>query len=156
MMIDTARELRDERYGIDIFKMESPVAANDVPDPDGADSAACQHWFDALGRMLDRPWVMLSAGAGQEPFRRIVTHAFRAGASGYLAGRAIWWQVFESTFPDWTAMRAGIARDGIPYAQSLHRLLEQHGRPWTACPAFSQGVALADAGPDFFARYPAS
>lgn len=155
MVIETAREFRDERYGIDIFKMESPIAANAVPDPDSAQSPACQQWFDALGRTLDRPWVMLSAGAGMEPFRRIVTHAFRAGASGFLAGRAIWWQIFESSFPDWEAMRAGIRREGIPYARRLHGLLEAHGTPWTACRAFSSGIALADAGPDFFARYPA-
>jgi len=154
MVIDTAREFRDERYGIDIFKMESPIAANDVPDPDTAASGECQRWFDELGRTLDRPWVMLSAGAPMEPFRRIVTHAFRAGASGYLAGRAIWWQTFESTFPDWTAMREGIVRDGIPYAQRLHRLLEHYGTPWMQCRAFSGGIAMADAGPDFFARYP--
>jgi tagatose 1,6-diphosphate aldolase len=155
MVIDTAREFRHERYGIDIFKMESPIAANDVPDPDGPGSAACQRWFDELGRTLDRPWVMLSAGAGKEPFRRIVTHAFRAGASGYLAGRAIWWPTFEATFPDWNAMREGIAREGVPYALELHRLLEQHGRPWTACRAFADGIEIAHAGCDFFARYPA-
>jgi len=156
MVIETAREFRDERYGIDIFKMETPVLATEVPDPDGADSAACQRWFDELGRTLDRPWVMLSAGTGMEPFRRIVTHAFRAGASGYLAGRAIWWPTFESTFPDWAAMRAGIVRDGIPYAQTLHRLLEQHGTPWISCRAFAGGLAMADAGPDFFSRYPSA
>jgi len=156
MVIDTAREFRHERYGIDIFKMETPVLASEVPDPDGADSAACQRWFDELGGTLDRPWVMLSAGTGMEPFRRIVTHAFRAGASGYLAGRAIWWPTFESTFPDWAAMRAGIVRDGIPYAQTLHRLLEQHGTPWTSCRAFADGLAMADAGPDFFSRYPSA
>jgi tagatose 1,6-diphosphate aldolase len=53
-------------------------------------------------------------------------------------------------------MRAGIQRDGIPYAQTLHRLLEEHGTPWTACRAFADGVAMADAGPDFFARYPSA
>jgi tagatose 1,6-diphosphate aldolase len=156
MVIETAREFRDPRYGIDIFKMESPIAAKDVPDPDSGESAACQRWFDELGRTLDRPWVMLSAGAAQEPFRRIVAHATRAGASGYLAGRAIWWEIFESTFPDWHAMREGIHRDGVPYAESLHRLLEQHGTPWMACRAFAQGIEMADAGPDFYSSYPAS
>src|SRR6218665_1983195 len=52
MVLDTAGEFRAERYGIDIFKMESPVAANSVPDPDAAESAACQRWFDELGRTL--------------------------------------------------------------------------------------------------------
>ncbi|RZI78123.1 MAG: tagatose 1,6-diphosphate aldolase [Variovorax sp.] len=156
MVIDTAREFVHERYGIDIFKMESPVAAGQVPDPDGAGSPECQKWFDQLGQVIDRPWVMLSAGAAMEPFRRIVAHAFRAGASGYLAGRAIWWPVFESTFPDWDAMREGIAREGIPYALKLQALLEQTGQPWTACRAFAEGITLADAGPDFFRRYPAA
>lgn len=155
MVIDTAREFRDERYGIDIFKMESPIAANAVPDPDGADSPACQRWFDELGAMLDRPWVMLSAGAGMEPFRRIVAHAFRAGASGYLAGRAIWWQIFESSFPDWEAMRTGIEGDGVAYVRKLESLLARHGTPWTQCRAFADGISMADAGPDFFSRYPA-
>jgi len=156
MVIDTALEFRDECYGVDIFKMESPIAANAVPHPDSSESAACQQWFDKLGEALDRPWVMLSAGAAMEPFRRIVAHACRAGASGYLAGRAIWWPTFESTFPDWDAMRAGIVRDGIPYAQTLHALLEETGTPWTQCRAFSQGVELADAQADFYKRYPAS
>jgi tagatose 1,6-diphosphate aldolase len=156
MVVETAREFRDERYGIDIFKMETPVAAAQVPDPKGPDSAAAQHWFDEVGRMLDRPWVMLSAGAGMEPFRRIVAHAARAGASGYLAGRAIWWPVFQSTFPDWAAMREGVEREGVPYAQQLHRLVEQTGTPWTDCRAFADGIELENAGPDFFARYPGS
>jgi tagatose 1,6-diphosphate aldolase len=155
MVVETAREFVDERYGIDIFKMESPIAANSVPDPDGAESAACQQWFDQLGQVIDRPWVMLSAGAAMEPFRRILAHAFRANASGYLAGRAIWWPSFESTFPDWEAMRAGIARDGIPYARRLQDMLEATGQPWTACRAYKGGIELADAGPDFYARYPA-
>src|SRR6218665_175370 len=156
MVLDTAREFRAERYGIDIFKMESPVAANSVPDPDAAESAACQRWFDELGRTLDRPWVMLSAGAGMEPFRRIAAHAFRAGASGYLAGRAIWWPSFEASFPDWEARRAGVLRDGVPSARMLHALLERPGTPWSACRAFAHGIELADASADFYARYPAA
>jgi tagatose 1,6-diphosphate aldolase len=155
MVVETAREFVHERYGIDIFKMESPIAANQVPAPESVESAACQHWFDQLGRTIDRPWVMLSAGAGMEPFRRIVAHAFRAGASGYLAGRAIWWSVFESTFPDWDAMREGIQREGVPYAQMLQSLLDSTGTPWHACRAFAGAPLLADAGPDFFSRYPA-
>ena len=53
-------------------------------------------------------------------------------------------------------MRAGIEREGIPYAQSLHRLLEQTGTPWTACRAFADGLEMANAGPDFFSGYPAN
>jgi tagatose 1,6-diphosphate aldolase len=156
MVIETAREFVDERYGIDIFKMESPVAAALVPDPEGADSPHCQHWFDELGRIIDRPWDMLSAGAPMEPFRRILAHAFRAGASGYLAGRAIWWPSLEQNFPDWAAFRAGVERDGVPYAQALQSLLDATGKPWMECRAFKDGVDMMYAGPDFYRFYPAS
>jgi tagatose 1,6-diphosphate aldolase len=155
MVVETAREFVHERYGIDIFKMESPVAAALVPDPAGADSPPCQRWFDELGQVIDRPWVMLSAGAPMEPFRRIVAHAFRAGASGYLAGRAIWWPSLEQNFPDGAAFRAAVESDGVPYARKLQDLLEATGKPWTACPAFAQGIEMQHAGPDFFRRYPA-
>jgi tagatose 1,6-diphosphate aldolase len=155
MVVDTAREFVDERYGIDIFKMESPVAAAMVPDPDGNESPACQRWFDELGQVIDRPWVMLSAGAAMEPFRRILAHAFRAGASGYLAGRAIWWPSLEQNFPDWDAFRLGVQRDGVPYAQMLQGLLDTTGKPWMECRAFKDGIDLMYAGPDFFRFYPA-
>lgn len=92
-------------YGVDLFKLESPVNADDVPGADGDGAAAVQALFDEMGRLAGRPWVMLSAGAGKEAFRRILTHAFRAGASGYLAGRAIWLEAF-SHFPDWGACAA--------------------------------------------------
>jgi tagatose 1,6-diphosphate aldolase len=155
MVVETAREFVHERYGIDIFKMETPIAAPQVPDPDGPDSPACQRWFDQLGRVIDRPWVMLSAGAGMEPFRRIVAHAFRAGASGYLAGRAIWWPSLERSFPDWQAFREGIEREGVPYARRLQALLDATGKPWTESRAFGGAIDVMHAGPEFFRRYPA-
>src|SRR3954462_11662673 len=136
MVVETAREFVQERYGIDIFKMESPVAASLVPDPDGAESAACQHWFDELGRVIDRPWVMLSAGAAMEPFRRILAHAFRAGASGYLAGRAIWWPAFRDRYPDMDAFRAQVRSEGLPYVARVQDALRKYGTPWTKRPAF--------------------
>ena len=156
MVIETAREFVDERYGIDIFKMESPVAASLVPDPDSSESLPCQRWFDQLGEIIDRPWVMLSAGAPMEPFRRILAHAFRAGASGYLAGRAIWWPSLEKNFPDWNAFRAGVESDGVPYARALQGMLETTGKPWMECRAFADGIQMMYAGPDFFRSYPAT
>jgi tagatose 1,6-diphosphate aldolase len=67
-------------YGIDVFKLESPVAAKDVPV--GGDWQETQAAFDEMGRLAGRPWVMLSAGAGKADFRNILAHAYRAGASG--------------------------------------------------------------------------
>ena len=154
MVLATVEEFRKERYGIDIFKLETPIAAGAIVDPDdgSAEAAQTQGWFDRIDAQLDRPWVMLSAGAAMEPFRRILTYGFRAGASGYLAGRAIWWPA-ALEYPDWDAFRARVRSDGLPYVTMVQSLLTQHGRPWMSKPAFVDGVALQDGGPGFLSAY---
>lgn len=135
-------------FGIDLFKLESPVAAPDVPGVDGEGAATVQALFDEMGRISGRPWVMLSAGAGMVAFRRIMTHACRAGASGYLAGRAIWSEPFES-FPDWQAIRHGLQQKAVPYMQDLNALTDAGALPWTAHPVYGAdgpGLAHPDAG----------
>ena len=92
-VLQSVADFASADFGIDVFKLESPVAAKDVPE--GGD-AKVQAAFDEMGRLAGRPWVMLSAGAGKAEFRNILSHAYRAGASGYLAGRAIWLEPFGS------------------------------------------------------------
>ncbi|PSM17937.1 tagatose 1,6-diphosphate aldolase [Nitratireductor sp. StC3] len=127
-------------YGVDLFKLESPVNADDVPGVDGEGAAAVQTLFDEMGRLAGRPWVMLSAGAGKEAFRNILTHAFRAGASGYLAGRAIWLEAF-SHFPDWGRMRGALETDAAAYMRSLNALTDAEAKPWTLHPAYGAAGA---------------
>jgi tagatose 1,6-diphosphate aldolase len=154
LVIDTVREFAKPRYGVDIFKLETPIPADQVPDPDskGPAVAETRRWFEAIDKELDRPWVMLSAGAGMEPFRRIVSFAFAAGASGYLAGRALWWQAFQN-FPDMEAFRTALRRDSIAYIEKIGARLERDGTPWWKRPAFKDGVQLRHAGPEFYRRY---
>jgi len=154
MVLAAIEEFRKERYGIDVFKLETPIAAKVIVDPDdgSAEAAQTQAWFCRMDAMLDRPWVMLSAGAAMEPFRRILTYGFRAGASGYLAGRAIWWPA-AMEYPDWDRFRARLRAEGVPYVGLVQTLLERHGRPWMSKPAFSGGVTLADGGPGFLGAY---
>ena len=156
LVIETVREFAKPRYGVDIFKLETPVPAARVPDPDGdaPEVAETRRWFEAIDAQLDRPWVMLSAGAGMEPFRRICAFAFAAGASGYLAGRALWWQAFQH-FPDMDAFRTALRRDSIAYIESLVARLHATGTPWFARPAYREGIRLAAAGPEFYRDYAA-
>lgn len=145
-------------YGVDLFKLESPWPAADVPDLDapGENDAVLEQvrsHFRELGRLADRPWVMLSAGATKEQFRRVLQFAYDAGASGYLAGRAIWWDAFQH-FPDGEAMRLELAQDGVPYVESLNRLTDAHAVPWPTHPTFGPGgVCLAGAGASFRQQY---
>jgi tagatose 1,6-diphosphate aldolase len=141
MVLETLDELKKPEYGIDIFKLETPVPVDRVPDPDaaGAESRECQRWFDAIDARLDRPWVMLSAGAAMEPFRRVLTYAFRAGASGYLAGRAIWWPAFRDRYPDMDAFRAQVRAEGCRMSHES-RSVAPLRTPGRSGPAFAARV----------------
>ncbi|SDY75685.1 tagatose 1,6-diphosphate aldolase [Jannaschia faecimaris] len=112
-------------YGVDVFKLESPVPAKGITGGD----ASVQVLFDQMGRLAARPWVMLSAGAGKPDFKTVLEYAYAAGASGYLAGRAIWLDAFNS-YADWDAMKAGLARDSVPYMADLNRLTDARATPW--------------------------
>lgn len=153
LVIESVRTFADPKFGVDLFKVESPMAAGDVPGTDGDGADAAQALFDELGKAADRPWVMLSAGAGKEDFRRILTHAYKAGASGFLAGRAIWLDAFQA-FPDWNAIRQGLREDAAPYMKSLNALTDAEATPWIEHKNFKNaGANVAPADETFRVHY---
>ncbi len=158
LVLQSVRDFASPLYGVDIFKLESPLAAAHLPDPDqgGADVAAAQDLFTRMGALIDRPWVMLSAGAGMEEFRRVLHYAFNAGASGFLAGRAIWWKAFQEHYPDLSAMEAALADEGLRYFGQINRMTDRMARPWMQSPVFANGPVLQHAGQTFPARYAAA
>ena len=125
-VLGSVEEFAKPDYGIDVFKLESPVNAADA---DG--SAEVQAVFDEMGRLAGRPWVMLSAGAGKPEFRNVLEHAFKAGASGFLAGRAIWLDAFKA-YPDWDAIKAGLVGDATEYMADICGLADSHASNWAA------------------------
>lgn len=139
-VLKSLEEFAKPDYGVDVFKLESPLNAEDVPGVDGNDWQKVQTVFDEMGRLAGRPWVMLSAGAGKEQFRNILTHAYKAGASGYLAGRAIWLDSFAH-FPDWARMRAELSRDAASYMRDLNALTDRDAMPWPDHPCFGKDGA---------------
>lgn len=143
-VIESVETFAHDRYGVDLFKLESPIPAVDLPDPESPDAAEAAAWFAALDRAAGRPWVVLSAGATPDAFRRVLTYACRAGASGFLAGRAIWWKALES-FPDLEAVRVRLGQEAVPYLEALTDLTHLEALPWTSHPAFA-GQELRPAG----------
>ncbi|WP_371156505.1 tagatose 1,6-diphosphate aldolase [Jannaschia sp. 2305UL9-9] len=136
-------------YGVDVFKLESPVPAKGITAGDGD----IQALFDEMGRLAGRPWVMLSAGAGKADFRSVLEYAYGAGASGYLAGRAIWLDAF-GRWPDMDAMRAGLVEDSVPYMQELNALTDARATPWHAHEVYGgDGLAFLDPTADFRHTY---
>ena len=152
LVLQSVRDFADPSYGIDIYKLESPLPAPSLPEPGGPDAAAAQGWFDQLGKLIDRPWVMLSAGAGMEEFRRVLGFAYRAGAHGYLAGRAIWWTAFGA-FPDMAAMERMLSTEAKHYMDEINRLTDAQATPWTQARSMGGTPGLALAGHDFPASY---
>lgn len=130
-VIDSVKVFSDPRFGVDLFNLESPVPAPLLPDPGGdeAQVASAQAWFDAMGAAASVPWLMMSAGASMAEFRSIVIYAYRAGASGYLCGRAIWLEACRK-FPDMTQVDRGLQQQSASFMDELNRITEEMARPW--------------------------
>ena len=123
-VLASVEEFAKPEYGVDVFKLESPVNAADA---DG--SRAVQNLFDEMGRLAGRPWVMLSAGAGKAEFKQVLSHAFAAGASGFLAGRAIWLDAFAA-YPDWPRIETELRGGAADYLADIGALADEMATNW--------------------------
>ena len=134
LVLDSVREFARPEYGVDLFKLESPLPGATLPTPDGsAEHRRAQRWFDDLGtlcRDAGLPWVMLSAGVTPAQFLRVMEYAYAAGANGFLAGRAIWWEALQH-FPDLAACRQALQAQGCRTLEDLAALTRRAGRAWT-------------------------
>jgi len=83
LVIESARQIT--ALPIDVLKAEFP--ANMKYESDNAKLLELCQQLDTASKI---PWVILSAGVDYDTFRKQVDIACRAGASGFLGGRAIW------------------------------------------------------------------
>ena len=83
LVIQTAREITS--LPIDVLKAEFPADLSETKD-----EAALLDLCYKLNEASQTPWVILSAGVDFDTYCQEVRLACRAGASGLLAGRAIW------------------------------------------------------------------
>ena len=147
-VLQSVEEFARDEYLVDILKLESPVAAGDLDDA----ALDVQGLFDEMGRLARCPWVMLSAGAGKADFEKILVHAYAAGASGYLAGRAIWLDAFDA-FPDWTAIKAGLRGEATDYMRRINDLTDRKAHPWQTHPRFRGKDLISPRDGNFRAGY---
>ncbi|MDX2163743.1 MAG: tagatose 1,6-diphosphate aldolase [bacterium] len=120
IVVDTAERLC--KLGMDVLKLEFPVdAAFDD------DRAGWQRWCEAVSRVSSVPWVLLSAGVDFEVFAEQAQIACNAGASGWLAGRAIWKEATAMSAADRTAFLTGTA---MARTERLAGIATS-SRPWT-------------------------
>jgi tagatose 1,6-diphosphate aldolase len=112
-----------------------------------------QEVFDEMGRLAGRPWIMLSAGAGKADFRNVLNHAFKAGASGFLAGRAIWLDAFD-TYPDWDQIRHDLNGEAADYLSDISKLADENAQDWSKNRYYGeQGAVFSPADASFRHTY---
>lgn len=121
IVIETARRLTP--LGVDVLKAEFPV------DPEREQDERI--WLEACQELTDAsavPWALLSAAVAFETFERMVAVACEAGASGFIAGRAIWADALSSPeYAQADALAAAAER-----LQKLSALADEKGTPWTS------------------------
>ena len=121
-VLESVREFSNKKYGVDVFKLESPVNVNKITDTD-------LNAFREMGKIAGRPWVMLSAGAGKEEFKKVLKLAFQAGCSGFLAGRAIWLDAFMH-YPNWDKIQTHLESNAKDYLYEIGEIADKSALSW--------------------------
>ncbi len=121
-----AEELGD--MGADLYKAEVPLKGQGG---EGAVRGACAR----LTRAIRGPWVVLSSGVDPDNFPKAVEWACREGASGFLAGRAVWRNVIGSSDID-----QSLAQDAVVRLTRLCEIVDTWVRP-------SQSASAPDLSP---------
>lgn len=130
----TPAELDDGSWDLDVAIREaaaelSPLRPSltkvQVPLAGAGDASEQQRASEELARVITGPWVVLSQGVPQDRFAAAVEAACRAGASGFLAGRALWSDVVGA--PD---VPAALAERSRPRLERLVEIVDTHARPW--------------------------
>ncbi|MFT3877689.1 MAG: aldolase [Propioniciclava sp.] len=101
-IVDAARELGD--LGADLYKGEMPLYGRG---PEAEMRRRCAEINEAVAS----PWVILSSGVAEADFPTAVAVACSEGASGFLAGRAVWASCLAAD--DVSACLAGAAVDRL-------------------------------------------
>jgi tagatose 1,6-diphosphate aldolase len=121
IVIETARMLSG--LGVDVYKAEFPADSKYE-----RDQSKLLDLCKSLNEACEVPWVVLSAGVDIDIFRDQVRLACQGGASGFLAGRAIWKNVVRLPRE---SRHTFLATEGIENLRGLVEIANQHATPWT-------------------------
>lgn len=113
---EAARELSP--LGQDLYKVQVPLAGN-------GELAEQTRSSERLGKDIIGPWVVLSQGVDRERFQPAVEAACRGGASGFLAGRALWSDVVGAH-----DTLAALRSLSVPRLERLIETVDREARPW--------------------------
>jgi len=109
-VLAAARELG--ALGADLYKAEVPLRGQGDPDE-------IRRRCAAITAAVDGPWVVLSSGVPPDAFPGAVELACAEGASGFLAGRAVWQGCIGA--PD---VERALREDAVPRLRRLAELVD--------------------------------
>lgn len=115
-IVEAAREL--SVVGQSLYKVQVPL--HGVPGPVLAEQCS------RLAQAITGPWVVLSQGVSQDHFLGAVETACKAGASGFLAGRAIWSDLVGSK-----NLEEDLTKVSIPRLEALGKIVDTYATPWS-------------------------
>jgi len=115
-ILEAARELSPLRPSL--YKAQVPRRGRGTPDELRRASAA-------LGAAITGPWVVLSQGVDRADFLGAVRAACQGGASGFLAGRALWSDVVGRT-----DLGRALAEVAVPRLERLVEVVDREATPW--------------------------
>ena len=82
---------------------------------------------ERISEAIGSPWVVLSNGVKQPFFNEAVKACAMGGASGFLAGRAVWADIVGS--PD---IPKALREVSIPRLEQLAEIVDTHAKPWSS------------------------
>jgi tagatose 1,6-diphosphate aldolase len=121
LVIETARQIT--ALPIDVLKAEFPADIKFEQD-EGKLLGLCQE----LNQASRLPWVLLSAGVDFNSFKRQVAIACKAGASGFLAGRALWQE--GAQIRSRKERMNFFQNTAAPRLKKLAEIADSYGKPW--------------------------
>ncbi len=121
LVIETVRQLTS--MPLDVLKVEFP--ADFEYETDEKRLLELCHQLDEAATV---PWVILSAGIDYPAFRKEVEFACRAGASGFLGGRAIWQEAVA--IRDRKERLKFLSTTVVDRLKELTDIASRYGMPW--------------------------
>jgi len=164
IVLNITKEFSKEEYGVNILKLEFPVNLKFVEEFhngyfDGKERKAVYTIKDAedacyeITKASRLPWVILSAGVDMAEFVYNVEIASKEGASGFLAGRAVW-KEFTKYYPSEQDMVAWLKTSGVT---NYYRLYEasKKATPFYENKQFGSfaNILLKDKGGDWYKKF---
>lgn len=137
-VIEAMKVFSDDRFGIDVLKVEVPVNMNFVEGFGQAEVVYTKEeaasYFKQQDEAAHLPYIYLSAGVSAKLFQDTLVFAKESGANfnGVLCGRATW----AGSVKDYIEQGEGAAREwlrttGFQNIDELNKVLKETATPWT-------------------------